>query len=136
MSALMYPDEEAVSAIHDGILQRMGERNAGYLFQGGLSYCVETLIDVHNDKEILFEMISWKAAYLIWCLVNNHPFVDGNKRTAFQAADVFLRANGYKIVGVDPLEVVTELAGVAVAQITIADLETWLRKYLRSLTDL
>jgi death-on-curing protein len=27
----------------------------------------------------------------------NHPFVDGNKRVAFFATDVFLRLNGYKL---------------------------------------
>lgn len=32
-------------------------------------------------------------------LAINHPFVDGNKRIAFAAADVFLRLNGYRIGG-------------------------------------
>lgn len=30
-------------------------------------------------------------------LIMNHPFVDGNKRVAFFATDVFLRLNGYKL---------------------------------------
>ena len=30
-------------------------------------------------------------------LINNHPFVDGNKRVAFFSTDVFLRLNGYRI---------------------------------------
>jgi len=30
--------------------------------------------------------------------INNHPFVDGNKRVAFFATDVFLRLNGYSFV--------------------------------------
>ncbi len=30
-------------------------------------------------------------------LIMNHPFIDGNKRVAFFATDVFLRLNGYKI---------------------------------------
>jgi death-on-curing protein len=38
------------------------------------------------------------AAALFESLINNHPFVDGNKRVAFFSADVFLRLNGYKIV--------------------------------------
>jgi len=45
---------------------------------------------VHSD---LFEMA---AAYLFHlCL--NHPYVDGNKRTAAEAADVFLFMNGYEL---------------------------------------
>lgn len=37
------------------------------------------------------------AAALFESLLINHPFVDGNKRTAFFATDVFLRLNGYRI---------------------------------------
>jgi death-on-curing protein len=38
------------------------------------------------------------AAAMFESLINNHPFVDGNKRVAFFSADVFLRLNGHKIV--------------------------------------
>jgi len=37
------------------------------------------------------------AAALFESLINNHPFVDGNKRVAFFATDVFLRINAYKL---------------------------------------
>jgi death-on-curing protein len=50
---------------------------------------------LHTD---LFEMA---AAYL-YHLALNHPFVDGNKRTALAAADVFLRLNGVRLsLGLD-----------------------------------
>ena len=42
-----------------------------------------------------FEMA---AAYL-YHIVQNHPFVDGNKRTAFAAALTFLELNGYPVMG-------------------------------------
>lgn len=37
------------------------------------------------------------AAALFESLLMNHPFVDGNKRVAFFAVDVFLRLNGWKL---------------------------------------
>ena len=37
------------------------------------------------------------AAALFESLLMNHPFVDGNKRVAFFAADIFLRINGFHI---------------------------------------
>jgi death-on-curing protein len=37
------------------------------------------------------------AAALFESLIMNHPFVDGNKRVAFFATDVFLRMNGYRL---------------------------------------
>ena len=38
-----------------------------------------------------------EACALMESLLINHPFVDGNKRAAFAALDVFLRINGYRI---------------------------------------
>ena len=38
-----------------------------------------------------------ETAALMESLLINHPFVDGNKRAAFAACDVFLRINGYKL---------------------------------------
>ena len=38
------------------------------------------------------------AAAMFESLMNNHPFIDGNKRVAFFSTDVFLRLNGYKII--------------------------------------
>ena len=45
-----------------------------------------------------YETIIEEAAALLESLVQNHPFVDGNKRVAFAVVDVFLRINGYSIV--------------------------------------
>lgn len=40
-----------------------------------------------------------EAAALLESLVQNHPFLDGNKRTAVAAADVHLRMNGLELAG-------------------------------------
>ena len=44
-----------------------------------------------------YDDIVAEAAALLESLAINHPFVDGNKRIAFAAMDVFLRINGYKL---------------------------------------
>lgn len=41
-----------------------------------------------------YDTIEQQAAAMIESLANNHPFIDGNKRIAFFAVDVFLRLNG------------------------------------------
>jgi death-on-curing protein len=41
--------------------------------------------------------VTQEACALLESLLINHPFVDGNKRTAFAACDVFLRVNGLRI---------------------------------------
>src|SRR5512133_1147062 len=49
------------------------------------------------DGADLYPGIFEKAAALLDSLVNNHPFVDGNKRTGITATGLFLRANGYRL---------------------------------------
>ena len=44
-----------------------------------------------------YKNIFEEAAALMESLAMNHPFVDGNKRVAFFATDVFLRLNNYFI---------------------------------------
>ena len=44
-----------------------------------------------------YNSVAEEAAALMESLGNNHGFLDGNKRIAFTAADVFLRRNGYYI---------------------------------------
>lgn len=46
-----------------------------------------------------YETLIQEAAALLESLIQNHPFVDGNKRVAFAVTDVFLRINGYQITG-------------------------------------
>jgi len=53
-----------------------------------------------------------QAALLAVGISQAQAFVDGNKRTAFLAADVFLRANGCRFAG-NPLEMAEQLEAIA-----------------------
>jgi len=44
-----------------------------------------------------YNSVEEEAAALMESLGNNHGFLDGNKRVAFTAVDVFLRRNGFRI---------------------------------------
>ena len=44
-----------------------------------------------------YDTLIHEAAALLESLVQNHPFIDGNKRTVFAIVDVFLRINGYRV---------------------------------------
>lgn len=52
---------------------------------------------LHRPQTGYYETLIQQAAGLCESLVQNHPFVDGNKRLAFAVVDVFLRINGYTI---------------------------------------
>ena len=67
------------------------------------------------------------AAYALG-ISRNHPFVDGNKRTAFVAAELFLALNGLQLLADDAACVTTMLA-VAAGQMDEATFAHWLREH-------
>lgn len=75
-------------AIHDRLLEEFG--GAAGVRDGG---ALESAL--FRPQTGYYRDVVEEAAALFESLVQNHPFVDGNKRTAFAAADVFLRMNGY-----------------------------------------
>ena len=62
-------------------------------------------------------------------IARNHPFVDGNKRTAFVAVELFLTLNGFALVADDGACVLTMLA-VAAGQMDEAACARWLRQHI------
>lgn len=72
-----------------------------------------------------------EAAALWESLSQNHPFVDGNKRTAFAVTDVFLRMNGYRI-DVDPINAYQAIIALYESgSFNFTQLEGWLRCHVR-----
>lgn len=63
----------------------------------------------------------------------NHPFIDGNKRTGFVAAELFFAPNGWALHADDADRVLTMLA-VAAGDITEAAFAAWLRRYAQAIT--
>ena len=76
-----------------------------------------------------YEDIVMEAAALLESLAINHPFVDGNKRIAFAAADVFLRINGWRLQR-SPMQIHAEMIEMLETRtFDIAHLEPWLRGF-------
>lgn len=75
--------------------------------------------------EDLYPSLVEKAATLGYSLINNHPFVDGNKRVGHAAMEVFLILNGLEIVeSVDEQERV--ILQVASGELDRAQFVNWL----------
>ena len=70
------------------------------------------------------------AASLGYGLARNHPFVDGNKRTAFVSVETFLLLNGAALV-VGDTECVLTMEGLAGGTISEAEFGAWIRRNLR-----
>ena len=76
-----------------------------------------------------YEDIVAEASALMESLAANHPFLDGNKRIAFAATDVFLQINGWQLKRL-PTQIYSEMMQLFEAgQFDIAHLEPWLRGF-------
>ena len=71
-----------------------------------------------------------KAAVYIEGIARLHPFVDGNKRTAFTAAVRFLEKNSYSVT-ISNEEVVSFMVSVVTEKKTVAQIAAWLEKSSR-----
>jgi death-on-curing protein len=67
------------------------------------------------------------AAAYAFGLARNHPFVDGNKRTAFVAAEVFLELNGMTVTASDEACVLT-MVRLAAGEMEETAYAAWLRE--------
>ena len=87
---LRYPTVATILAIHEILIEETGGaprlRDVGALESA-----------VMRPQIGYYDGIVEEAAALMESLAINHPFVDGNKRIAFAAADTFLLMNGYYI---------------------------------------
>lgn len=64
-------------------------------------------------------------------IARNHPFSDGNKRTAFVATELFLVLNGFELQATDADCVITML-GLAAGDIDEASFAAWIRAHIQA----
>ena len=84
---------EIVREIHDEAVKIFGGLH-GIRDQSLLAPAVFAPQSSFGGRSPYVDLIDIAAAYLFY-LCRNHPFLDGNKRTAMAAAIVFLRLNGF-----------------------------------------
>ena len=112
----------AVEAIHLRQIQRhgggQGVRDIG-LLESALARPEQL---AHYSEPDIFDL----AAAYAFGLARNHPFVDGNKRTAFVVSTTFLGYNGFGFAG-DKAESVVVFLKLAAGEMSEAELAGWFR---------
>ena len=97
MSRWIWIDHAVILAVHDAQLAEhgggAGVRDAG-LLESALAKPLNLAAYGEADAAAL-------AAAYGYGISRNHAFIDGNKRTGFVAAELFLRLNGYKLTATD-----------------------------------
>ena len=80
------------------------------------------------DGEDLYPGLFEKASAMLDSLVNNHPFLDGNKRVGITSAALFLRINGYLLKCTqDELESIT--MQIATNHPPVDEIATWFKDH-------
>ena len=82
-----FPTIQEVVALHDALVHETGG-SLGLRDMGALASAIM------RPQIGYYDGIIEEAAALLESLAMNHPFVDGNKRTALASTDIFLRLNG------------------------------------------
>lgn len=119
--------------LHDDLMQRLGV-SPQPLRGGGEALLESALMRAQNAAYYERADLIRQAALLAVGISQHQPFVDGNKRTGYYVADVFLRVNGLAFQG-DPLEFADRIVAVA-SQIAdrasaIDEFTAWLREHSR-----
>lgn len=116
-------DESEVLAFHEELLARFGGA-AGIRDAGLLESALHRPRQRWHYGDPSFPELA--AAYGAG-IVMNHPFVDGNKRTGFLAAALFLETNGYRFEASEE-EVVERTLALAAGAIGEEDYAAWLER--------
>ena len=118
-------DTSVLRAVHEEQLAEhggaVGLRDAG-LLESALARPMQLAAYGEPDVAAL-------AAAYGFGLARNHPFVDGNKRTAFVAVELFLSLNGCELVA-DDADCVLRMLSLAAGELSEAAFADWLRGML------
>ena len=127
MSEPLWLSRIALEAIHEGQIREHGGSH-GVRDEGLL----ESVLGRPRHRHIYepdADLASLAAAYGFG-ICKNHPFVDGNKRTALMAMYAFLEVNGFELDAPEP-EAVQVMLGVADGSVDEDALAGWIRRRLR-----
>jgi death on curing protein len=123
MNEPVWVTEEDCLSFHDKLLARFGGasgvRDKGLL----LSALARPQHVFAYETPSLFDL----AAAYAHGIVKNHPFIDGNKRSGFLAATLFLESNGIRFNG-DERDAVIQTLALAAGESTLQDFSVWLQR--------
>lgn len=118
-------DPEVIFALHD---RQLAEHGGGVGLRDG-GALDSALARPRNRWEYGEDDRASLAAAYAFGIARNHPFVDGNKRTAWIAARLFLRLNG-EVVAYTRQEAIRIVIALAAGELTEDELADWFRERL------
>jgi death-on-curing protein len=119
----IWVEKQSIIALHDRSLALHGGPS-GIRDEGLLASALQRPANrFFHEGETSIAVLA--ATYAVG-VASNHPFVDGNKRAAYQALILFLSLNGAPLEA-QPVDAINTMLGVAAGQIDIDTLTEWIR---------
>ncbi len=118
--------EEQILHIHEIMLAKYGGKG-GIHFHSALKNCIDLPYAEYYGM-VPYPSIWSKADALFHCIVTQHPFTDGNKRTGWVAAKMLLALNRHEL-SADTAIVEDFIKKVAQGELTVDEIATWLKKH-------
>jgi death on curing protein len=124
---MLYLSLSQVLRLHRRIITQSGG-SGGIMDLGLLESAVRQPLMVFGGEE-LYPTLAAKASVLGFSIIQNHPFIDGNKRTGHAAMEVFLVLNGYELIASedDSESIVLQVAS---GKLSRQDFTTWIERHL------
>ena len=121
--------ESAVLAVHNMMIARFGGTD-GVRDRGLLESALARPSNIYQYDHSA--QIAQLAAAYAGGIIQNHPFFDGNKRTGFMAAFIFLDINGSTLVA-DEVSATAMTLSLAASEIDEDDYGIWLATNIETL---
>lgn len=123
---MKYLSADEVLAIYQETINTFGGSQGIRDF--GLLYSAIYRPQASFSGEDFYQNVFEKVAVLIHSLLLNHPFVDGNKRTAYISAARCLYINGY-ILEASAAQIISVVKNVGNKKLSIEKIADWLKKH-------
>ena len=125
---IIWMDKALVLAIHDRQVAEHGGRT-GLRDDGLLESALARPQQLHAHSDPAPDLADL-AASLAFGLARNHPFVDGNKRTAAVCCETFVELNGGQLKADDP-DLFVQYLALAEGKLSEREFAAWLRARLK-----
>ena len=120
---------DLVKKIHAEIIKTTGG-SFGIRDENLLKSSLMTPFQTFGEKE-LYKTPEEKASKLLELIIKNHPFIDGNKRTAYVLFRLFLEINGLKLIASED-EKYELIMKIASRKLGYKDILNWTKEHTKS----
>lgn len=121
-----YPTAAEIHEIHERIVVNSDKTESGTRSPESVESAIEYISEGYFGE--LPETIHEKAAHLMWLIVADHPYVDGNKRTALWSAAYLYDLNGYRLEPDDTIRTILRDLATDAEDVDLPGVEDYLHQ--------